>query len=203
MGTAQFQHFGEWWRLGKWWKKQSLQHDSRARNAAIHLWHGGYLPPKIQEKNLKCVDRACSMNAPKFWGTWYTAPLKGCKINEVIFCLGWSKKNCFGWPLVAVDIGVKLDVFTMQLFELDNFESYAVFSLEKMGSKWSWNSPWRQGVSHPNQFRILFGRFFCGLGQNMSITACPGGHAGIFCDLCDKETWVTFRPRGDEGERWS
>ncbi len=35
----------------------------------------------------------------------------------------------------------------------------------------------------------------------MSITACPGGHAGIFCDLCDKETWATFRKtRGDEGE---
>ena len=144
---------------------------------------------------------------PNFWGTWYTAPLKGCKINEVIFCLDWSKKNCFGWPLVAVDIGVKLDVFTMQLFGLDIFEFDAVFSseafgVEKMGSKWIWNSPWRQGVPHPNQF-ILFGRFFCGLGQNMSITACPGGHAGIFCDLCDKETWATFRPRGDEGDRWS
>lgn len=26
-------------------------------------------------------------------------------------------------------------------------------------------------------------------GQNMSISACPGGHAGVFCDLCDKEPW--------------
>eukprot|EP00435_Cladocopium_sp_Y103_P001615 s248_g1.t1 len=26
-------------------------------------------------------------------------------------------------------------------------------------------------------------------GQNMSITACAGGHAGVFCDLCDKDSW--------------
>ena len=72
---------------------------------------------------------------PNFGEHGIQHPLRAVKSTRLYFVWVGQKKNCFGWPLVAVDIGVKLDVFTMQLFELDNFESYAVFSLEKMGSK--------------------------------------------------------------------